>query len=160
MPRASAPLRSAPLAALLFAPVLGLGLIFDTAAGEVYQWKDANGVTHYSQTPPPSGTFKARTITQRPPANTAAEGDAVPESQQCASARLNVQLLESGQKLLIDTDNDGKGDRELDEKDRAQQLQLARMVLRVNCQASRPAGAPPPPEPRRAGGEQAAATEN
>lgn len=160
MSRASALLRSAPLAALLFAPVLGLGPVFDTTAGEVYQWKDANGVTHYSQTPPPSGTFKARTINQRPAASAAGDAEATPESQQCASARLNVQLLESGQKLLIDTDNDGKGDRELDEKDRAQQLQLARMVLRVNCQASRPAGAPPPPEPRRAGGEQPAATEN
>ena len=26
------------------------------AASEVYSWKDARGVTHYSQTPPPAGT--------------------------------------------------------------------------------------------------------
>ena len=34
-------------------------------AGDLYQWKDANGVTHYSQTPPASGSYKERTESGR-----------------------------------------------------------------------------------------------
>ena len=39
---------------------IGLGLLFlalnsATALAQVYKWTDENGVTHYSQTPPPSG---------------------------------------------------------------------------------------------------------
>ena len=38
--------------ALLAVSVLAAPAAF---AGEVYQWKDAGGVTHYSQTPPSQG---------------------------------------------------------------------------------------------------------
>ena len=41
---------------------LALTLLIATTtavAGEVYQWKDANGVTHYSQTPPPKGVYNS-----------------------------------------------------------------------------------------------------
>ena len=40
----------APLTALV--ATLALSAAPTVFAGEVYQWKDANGVTHYSQTPP------------------------------------------------------------------------------------------------------------
>ena len=55
-------------------------------AGEVYSWKDARGVTHYSQTPPPAGTrFEVRGIrndapaTPAPAAAPAAQG-AIPDA--------------------------------------------------------------------------------
>ena len=48
-------------------PILALaaaGLLAASAVqgGEVYQWKDANGVTHYSQTPPPKGSYQQRVL--------------------------------------------------------------------------------------------------
>ncbi|MET0328777.1 MAG: DUF4124 domain-containing protein, partial [Luteimonas sp.] len=76
------------------------------AASEVYSWKDARGVTHYSQTPPPAGTrFEVRTVhgnaasptpvtpaaaaapTATPAASTANAGG---DTTQCELARTNV----------------------------------------------------------------------
>ena len=52
--------------ALPFAAVLALtaGL----AHAQVYQWKDAQGVTHYSDAPPPKGQYDARYIHNQVPA--------------------------------------------------------------------------------------------
>ena len=101
----------------------------------VYQWKDANGVTHYSQTPPPQGKFQSRSIYHREPAadgQPAAAGESV-ESPQCVTARKNIDLLMSGAKLQMDSDGDGKPDRDLSDTDREKQLQIAQTVSRVNC---------------------------
>ena len=50
----------------------GLALLVAVAApavaGELYQWKDANGVTHYSDSPPP-GKATRRTIPFQPPSS-------------------------------------------------------------------------------------------
>lgn len=37
----------------LYFSCLLLSVCFTTNAADVYQWQDANGVTHYGQTPPP-----------------------------------------------------------------------------------------------------------
>ncbi len=107
------------------------------SAGEVYQWKDASGVTHYSQTPPTQGKFAARSIYHR---EQAAEGQTVAaaptESKQCLTARGNIELLESGAKLQLDSDGDGKADKDLDDSARADQLRMAQTVARVNCSPS------------------------
>lgn len=108
------------------------------ASGEVYQWKDANGVTHYSQTPPPQGKFQARSIYHRERVTdslTTASAD-TSESPQCSTARKNIELLQSGAKLKMDSDGDGKADRDLSDSDRDKQLQIAQTVSRVNCSPS------------------------
>lgn len=105
------------------------------AAGEVYQWKDTNGVTHYSQTPPASGTtFKSRTIYHRPPSDAAAAAAPIAETPQCANARKNIELLESGMKLQMDSDGDGTPDRDLADEERQSQLEMAQLVLRTSCE--------------------------
>jgi hypothetical protein len=116
---------------LVSALCLGLAAAASVSAGDVYKWKDANGVTHYSQTPPPKGSSQYRMFihANREKAKTPES----PVATQCATARSNVTLLESGKPLRRDTDGDGKPDADLDSKDRAQQLELARMVLRANC---------------------------
>lgn len=126
----------APLTALVAA--LALSAAPTVFAGEVYQWKDANGVTHYSQTPPTQGKFAARSIYHR---EQAAEGqpatEAAPtESKQCITARGNIELLQSGAKLQLDSDGDGKADKDLDDSARAEQLRIAQTVARVNCSSS------------------------
>lgn len=45
------------------------------AAAQIYRWTDAEGVVHYTQTPPPSGNYQA--VTQKaPPPSTAPAVDA------------------------------------------------------------------------------------
>lgn len=116
----------------------GLALALSSPANawqQVYQWKDANGVTHYSQTPPPAGKFESRTIVNRQPAATenAQPGDRPAEPPQCARARSNIDLINSGVALKVDSDNDGTPDRDLSEAERQRQLDLNQIVLRANC---------------------------
>ena len=130
------PLRIRPLYIALIV-TLALGTVTTVFAGEVYQWKDAKGVTHYSQTPPSQGKFQARSIYQRQPAAGGQTAVAAPaESPQCTTARNNIDLIQSGAKLKMDSDGDGKPDRDLSDSDRDKQLQIAQTVARVNCNPS------------------------
>jgi Domain of unknown function (DUF4124) len=138
-----------PLPASAFAVALAVGFaataVQAQSGGQVYQWKDANGVTHYSQTPPASGKANARQIYHRQPDVAAPGAKAAPESAQCGIARSNIALLESGGSVQRDTDGDGKPDRNLTDKERTSQLQLAKMVLQTNCSAPATAQAATPP---------------
>lgn len=105
------------------------------AADNLYQWKDAKGVTHYSQTPPPAGTYKTQAVNMRDGSASAGEKTAVPdENPQCATARNNIALLESKRVVKIDSDGDGKPDKALTDADRVNQLELARATLKASCQ--------------------------
>jgi hypothetical protein len=129
------PFRFRPVHALS-AALAGAALLAAPAfAGEVYQWKDANGVTHYSQTPPKQGKYETRSIYHRQQAATGDAAAAAPaaESSQCTTARKNIELLQSGAPLRMDSDGDGKPDRDLNDSERAGQLQIAQTVVRVNC---------------------------
>lgn len=137
----------------LAASALALALAAPASAWQqVYKWKDANGVTHYSQNPPPAGKFESRTIVNRAPAPVSGDqpGDKPAESPQCARARSNIDLINSGVALKVDSDNDGKPDRDINDAERKRQLDLNQIVLRANCSA--PASGqkggksePPPP---------------
>ena len=117
--------------------VLVLSLASATALAEqqrVYQWKDANGVTHYSQTPPAQGKFQQRTITQHVSAAAPAQPTAERAvSPQCATAQRNIELLQGGSRLQVDSNGDGQPDGDLDDADRQKQLEIAQTVARVNC---------------------------
>ena len=106
-----------------------------TAQQRVYQWKDANGVTHYTDTPPPQ-THKSRDIDDR---GTPAEAPKakVEESRQCLDARANLQRLQGGQAVGIDTDGDGKADRNLTADERASQVELNHAAVKAYCPATR-----------------------
>ena len=103
-------------------------------AQKVYQWKDAKGVTHYSDSPPPSQQFQDRRIDNRgePVPQDVAAGKPV-ESPQCTSARLNLSLLAGKNTLQQDTDGDGKPDKVLAEEDRANQRNLADAAVKAYC---------------------------
>lgn len=115
----------------------------EVSAGEVYQWTDASGVTHYSQTPPPSGAAKYRVISHRQPETQAPAAATAPEDAQCGVARANIALIEGGGRVQRDTDGDGVPDRDLTAVERESQLQLARLVLRSNCTPPAQAAAAP-----------------
>lgn len=100
----------------------------------VYKWKDARGVTHYSDTPPPSGRY--RDVAPDASARLRAPAKVDPR---CATARANIAQLKSGRTDIgLDADRDGKPDKPLDEAQRAEQLRMAEASERAFC----PPGAP------------------
>lgn len=123
-----------------------LAVALPAAADEVYSWKDARGVTHYSQTPPPPGTrFEVRRMAGGP-ATTAAVSTAAPASAsapaaagttasgdttQCELARSNVTALK-GDGAVQQVGADGKP-RELAGNERADQLALSEAAVRAYC---------------------------
>lgn len=143
-------------------PALMTGLVAACAcvgasAGDVYQWKDAKGITHYSNTPPASGSYKTRVVhSEDTPAAApaAATASAVPEPAPaaspaagtmpaddagCATARKNVAMLEGAAPVKFDSDGDGKLDKLLSPEERAKHLQQIQAALKSNCPQA-PAG--------------------
>lgn len=103
-------------------------------AGKIYQWKDAKGVTHYADSPPPDQQVKDRRIDNRgaPVVESTTVGKSV-ENPQCTSARLNLQILAGGTGVQQDTDGDGKPDKTLNDEDRANQRGLAEAAVKAYC---------------------------
>ncbi|HST44301.1 MAG TPA: DUF4124 domain-containing protein [Luteimonas sp.] len=105
-------------------------------AGEVFQWKDANGTTHYSQTPPPSGAYQQRVINHTgnaAPVAVAGAATAPAESAQCRTARSNITALQGGTDVQQDTDGDGKPDKTLSTAERTGQLEFAQAAVKAYC---------------------------
>jgi len=122
---------------VLAAAVLVATAATATAQQRVYQWKDANGVTHYTDMPPPQ-SHQTRDINNR--SGTAAEIATVKsvESQQCLDARANLKSLEGGQALGIDTNGDGKADRNLSADERKSQTDLNQAAVKAYCPPAKP----------------------
>lgn len=140
----SSPFASSPLVFGLLAAGLFAASLATAVAGEVYQWKDAKGVTQYSSTPPPKGVYKTRAINNAGAAHAAVTTSATPaENPQCTQARTNVAALQGKGAVQQDSDGDGKGDKTLTDSERASQLTLAQAMLNANnCTASVAASAP------------------
>ncbi len=91
------------LACLALSPALA------TAQSRVYQWTDANGVRHYSQTPPPKGSAAERDIRTAEgkaaaPAATTATAKS-PEQKACDQATSNLALLDSQSTVSVEGKN-------------------------------------------------------
>jgi hypothetical protein len=139
------------------AVILALALL--TAAGAVhaqqyYKWKGADGVTHYSKTPPPEGTQADRMAVKAdaptpvsPPAADAAGTAAAPaggtvaqqRSAGCETARGNLSTLENNPYVSVDKNGDGQPELLTVEEHQAQ-LDRAREQVRTLCPAAPPAG--------------------
>lgn len=107
-------------------------------AAEVYQWQDANGVTHFSQTPPAKGAYQQRAITNTGSAAPVAQAatsatTAAAESSQCTTARSNIEALQGDTAVQQDTDGDGTPDKVLDPAERAAQLEFAQAAVKAFC---------------------------
>lgn len=104
-------------------------------AQKVYQWKDAKGVTHYSDSPPPNGQAQDRRIDNRgePVPEVAAAGKSV-ENPSCTTAKRNLQILGDKTPVQLDSDGDGKPDKTLTEDDRGAQRSLAEAAVKAYCQ--------------------------
>ena len=117
-------------------------------AGEIYQWKDARGVTHYSDAPPPKGTFRARKLSTgavAPPTAAATGTPAAPRpaTDQCAVARENLTRLRGSALVGLDANGDGVPDATMTDAQRAEQITLAEKYLVDRCtQAADTAASP------------------
>ncbi len=119
------------IAALLLATALP-----SDAQQRVYQWKDAKGVTHYTDMPPPQA-HKARDIDNRGSA-TAVSAVKQDENPQCLDARANLLRLQGSQTVGVDTNGDGKADRNLSAEERSAQTDLNQAAVKAYCPSSKP----------------------
>lgn len=103
----------------------------------VYKWKDAKGVSHYSDMPPPTGKYGS--VEANAAARVAAPKQADAVDPRCATARTNIERLKSGNANIgLDADGDGRPDAPLPDAQRAEQLRLAEASASNFC---KPAGA-------------------
>ena len=104
------------------------------SAQNVYKWKDANGVTQYSEKPPANQKAEERRISTRDPVSTgAAKADAPAESADCTQSRKNLALLDGQGEVMYDTNGDGKPDTPLSADQRKAQKSMAEAGIRAYC---------------------------
>ena len=151
-----------------FRLALGVGCIALVAlapgfAQAVYQWKDAKGVTHYSDTPPKDANRAVRTVEVPPPppvspsaakstpvsAATVARAPAAPavdpvvaqreaaaRAGQCKQAQDNLAILQANAAVAVDEDGDGKSDKVLDQAQRDSQVKSMQATIQSACAAN------------------------
>ncbi len=113
--------------------VLLVGFASGAAAQQVYQWKDAKGVTHYSDKLPAGEKYQDRRFNQRGVSVVEAGAAEPAENPMCITARGNLKLLGGGAAVQQDTDGDGKADKTLSNADRDNQHNLAEAAVRAYC---------------------------
>lgn len=103
-------------------------------AATVYKWKDANGVTQYSEKPPAGQKFETRQVQGRDPvARTEAPAAAPTEPAACTTARSNLTVLAGQGAVMQDTNGDGKADTALTPEQREAQKGLAEAAIKAYC---------------------------
>ena len=145
----------------LFGLALGLALAAPLQADEIYKWVDEEGVTHYSQQPPPSGDadrigvdtppeeeiererremektgerLEAQREERRAAEQQAQENAAEREQreQRCAELRSSLKKLTENRRLLVP---DGEGNvRRLPEEERQQRVAERRRQIEEECE--------------------------
>ncbi|MBN6150337.1 DUF4124 domain-containing protein [Xanthomonas sp. AmX2] len=109
------------------------------SAATIYQWKDAQGVTHYSESPPAGQKYEARRIDARGGTAIQAEAAGAPaENANCTTARKNLDLLNKPAPVMSDNDGDGKPDGELSAAQRESQKTLAEAAIKAYCTPANP----------------------
>ena len=113
--------------------LLAAGLCSSALAQNVYQWKDAKGVTHSSDSPPPGHRYETRRIDSQGPVAASASAAKPVDSPECTNARRNVELLAGSAPVRQDTDGDGKPDKTLSDEERSGQKGLAEAAVKAYC---------------------------
>ncbi len=103
------------------------------SAQNVYKWKDANGVTQYSEKPPANQKAEQRRITSRDPVSTGTAVAAPAESANCTQTRANLALLNGQGEVMYDTNGDGTPDAPLSAEQRQAQKTMAEAGIKAYC---------------------------
>ncbi len=144
-------MRLRTLTALLVATVVVAAAA--PAAAQIYKWKDAKGVTKYSESPPPKGSYTVQESPRPAPAPATPAASSTPPTgmnanatasadPRCDTARKNMIALQGKGGVTQDSNNDGKPDRTLNDAERASELEVTRATLKAyNCaEPAAPAG--------------------
>ncbi len=111
-----------------------LPLTGTAGAADLYKWKDANGVTHYSESPPSGQKFEARRIDARGTVGLSEEETpAAREPPRCTQARQNLKALSDSRPVMEDTDGDGKTRCQARRKPARSAAQLADAAVKAFC---------------------------
>jgi hypothetical protein len=116
-------------------PILLCLAALPAAGQQFYSWRDANGVRHFSQTPPPHNDYQSRTIrTRARPAETAGAAPAAAASTNpaCTRARANIAVFAANDRVSMDRDGDGQAE-VLDASARAAELDRALKTAETAC---------------------------
>jgi hypothetical protein len=143
------PLLLAVAALLSMAPTAGMA--------EVYKWVDDDGVTHYSQQPPPEGTPTVITPTadapssaeSAPDADAAEQDDGSADTEEgdgeqetiadfCEELREREKVLEDDRPIRMKAEDGTLTD--LDDEGRAQRLERVQNQLQEHCQGQEAEG--------------------
>ncbi|HEY4292890.1 DUF4124 domain-containing protein [Luteibacter sp.] len=121
------------------------------AFAQAYKWKDAQGVTHYADSPPPAGTKYDKVKTSgtveapaganpapppapaAPKAASAGPASDTPENRKklCTTLQSNMKILSKQQKVSVD---DGKGGQvALDDAGRKRQVETTQAQMTLYC---------------------------
>jgi hypothetical protein len=118
------------------------------ASGEIYRWTDEQGVSHYSDTPPPNQehvTVKVAVAAQpetdldpdepveTPAAPVAPEPKLPTTLSNCETARKNLETFSGEARVVMDRDGDGKPE-PLDETQRAAEIARNEELVRIFCE--------------------------
>jgi hypothetical protein len=142
--------RKTAMASLKLLPLTFVALLAAAAtahATDLYQWKDAKGVTHYTDAPPPKGQYQARSLvtpegTAPAPQAPAAAPKKTTADGNCTLARANLDRLQAGGTVGPDNDGDGKPDTTFSAEQTVQQKQLAESDIKRWCTAATAAPTP------------------
>lgn len=117
---------------------------------DFYRWKDAEGVTHYSEKPPrDASATKVRATNTKMPADgyspsspkptekaqestaAASANDKERNAQRCEAAQKNAKTLQEKNRIRIKDDNGEY--RYLDQNEIAEKLKMARQIIDEEC---------------------------
>jgi hypothetical protein len=135
IPRIPAKIR--PLTVMTATLLLCAGSL--AGATDLYQWKDAKGVTHYADAPPPKGTFKSRDISDQAIAPPEAAAQKPVVNANCATAQANLAHLKTAGPVGLDANGDGKPDAVMGDKERTRMTAKATHDVAVFCKQPAPA---------------------
>ncbi|MFT4197620.1 MAG: DUF4124 domain-containing protein [Pseudoxanthomonas sp.] len=121
-------------ASICLACLLAVAPLAAPAQSTMYQWKDASGVTHYSDTPPPKAGANSRYIaaSASDAKGESAVASAPAESADCAKARLNQKILAQNTPVQM-AGADGKPGANLSDAERASQREIAEQAIKAYC---------------------------
>jgi hypothetical protein len=105
-------------------------------AATVYQWKDAKGVTHYADAPPPDRKGVQNRELDDGPAAPAEQAAKPGENPNCVIARKNLVQLKGNQPVGQDANGDGQPDSYMSAEERAKQVQKTEIMLAKQCGGS------------------------
>lgn len=108
-------------------------IAFDAVAGDFYKWKDPQGVTQYSEKKPDNQKYQQLRSVEPIRTKPAGNPDDSQASPECLNARRNLDILNSGNKAMLDGGDDGKTAIPLDDSQRDAQRSLAEASIKANC---------------------------